>query len=162
MKDTQYFKIGDNVVKNKDFWVTNDFDQWGRGNGIGIIIEVFDTHLDIRWPAGKCYEDFNQIKRTKNESIDSLYVLATTSEHCGEPEVTEILAVSTEVAILKSYFKQAVQVPKTAREWTKVGDLDQYDISWDDPYEEDDFYYAEIKRVPIIEKDETTITIEKD
>ena len=57
-------KTGDKVVKNEDNWIPNDFDSWGRGEGVGIIVEVLDDgeFYDVRWPTGKCYEDPNQIK----------------------------------------------------------------------------------------------------
>jgi len=57
------FKVGDKVIKNKEFYTTSEFDSWGRGKGIGIVLEVFEDYVDVRWPAGICYEDFDQIKK---------------------------------------------------------------------------------------------------
>lgn len=53
------FKVGDRVTKNILTWVANDFDDWGRGIGIGEIIEIDvcdSDDVDVRWPAGRCYE----------------------------------------------------------------------------------------------------------
>ncbi len=61
-------KAGDKVVKDESNWIPNEFDSWGRGEGVGVIVEVFDDGefseltLDVRWPTGKCYENKNQIK----------------------------------------------------------------------------------------------------
>lgn len=54
------FKIGDKVVKNESTWIKNDFDDWGRGVGIGEVVEVY-PYLDVRWDGGRCYEEENQI-----------------------------------------------------------------------------------------------------
>ena len=55
------FNIGDKVVKNEKTWVVNDFDNWGRGIGIGIVVEppfeMEEYEVDIRWPGGRCFED---------------------------------------------------------------------------------------------------------
>lgn len=55
------FCVGDRVVKNPATWVINEFDGWGRGEGIGVIVEPpFDVEdlelVDVRWPAGRCFE----------------------------------------------------------------------------------------------------------
>jgi len=58
-------KIGDKVIKNEDTWIPNDFDSWGRGLGIGIIVEPpFDMgegDVDVRWPMGRCFETTKQL-----------------------------------------------------------------------------------------------------
>jgi hypothetical protein len=55
------FTIGDKVIKNPATWEPNDFDHWGRGIGIGIIVEPpFELErdcVDVRWPAGRCFEN---------------------------------------------------------------------------------------------------------
>ena len=53
--------IGTLVKKNLDTWEVNDFDSWGRGIGIGEVIDppfdIADLDLvDVRWPAGRCFE----------------------------------------------------------------------------------------------------------
>jgi Phytanoyl-CoA dioxygenase (PhyH) len=58
--------VGDKVIKNESTWVKNDFDSWGRGEGIGEIVEPpFELGLgvDVRWPSGRCFEDRTQIKK---------------------------------------------------------------------------------------------------
>ncbi len=55
------FKVGDRVIKNPETWEVNDFDGWGRGLGIGIVVEpqfrLDDIGgVDVRWPAGRCFE----------------------------------------------------------------------------------------------------------
>ena len=54
------FKIGDEVIKNEETWVSNDFDGWGRGIGVGVIVEpsfdMNDNEVDVRWKGGRCFE----------------------------------------------------------------------------------------------------------
>lgn len=54
------FHVGDRVVKNPATWVPNNFDSWGRGEGVGIVVEppfeLDPTEIDVRWPAGRCFE----------------------------------------------------------------------------------------------------------
>lgn len=55
------FKIGDLVVKNPQTWLENEFDGWGRGLGVGEVVEppfhIDDVDcVDVRWPAGRCFE----------------------------------------------------------------------------------------------------------
>ena len=59
------FKIGDKIVKNDKNWVPNDFDSWGRGIGVGVIVEppfeLDEGEYDVRWPNGRCFEDESQL-----------------------------------------------------------------------------------------------------
>ncbi|MEL6702542.1 MAG: hypothetical protein AAFO58_12825 [Pseudomonadota bacterium] len=55
------FKVEDRVVKNARTWEVNDFDGWGRGEGVGIIVEPpfsleGSGEVDVRWPSGRCFE----------------------------------------------------------------------------------------------------------
>ena len=55
------FEVGSFVKKNPATWVSNDFDSWGRGVGIGKVVEPpFELDpsedVDVRWPAGRCFE----------------------------------------------------------------------------------------------------------
>jgi len=59
-------EIGDRVVKNNDTWIPNDFDSWGRGEGVGIVVEPphpidDDNDVDVKWPRGRCFEKINQL-----------------------------------------------------------------------------------------------------
>lgn len=62
---SRYFEVGLEVVKDEELWRVNDFDGWGRGEGVGIILQVLDQGelLEVRWPGGCCYEDPIQLKR---------------------------------------------------------------------------------------------------
>ena len=59
------FKVGDKVQKNNNTWIPNDFDDWGRGIGIGSIVDppfVLDEgDIDVVWPAGRCFENINEL-----------------------------------------------------------------------------------------------------
>jgi hypothetical protein len=58
-------KPGDKVIKNEKNWIPNDFDNWGRGIGIGIVVEppfeLENNEVDVRWPAGRCFETVDQL-----------------------------------------------------------------------------------------------------
>lgn len=59
------YNVGDKVVKNPETWIPNDFDSWGRGIGVGVVVEapfdVDDDEADVRWPAGRCFEKAEQL-----------------------------------------------------------------------------------------------------
>ena len=54
------FAVGDRVVKNPATWQSNAFDSWGRGVGIGVVVEppfaLGPAEADVRWPGGRCFE----------------------------------------------------------------------------------------------------------
>ena len=51
------FKVGDKVRKNPATWAPNEFDAWGRGVGVGEVIDAsWPDFIDVRWPNGRCYE----------------------------------------------------------------------------------------------------------
>ena len=56
---------GTKVIKNPDTWVPTEFDGWGRGEGVGTIVEpnveLGDNEVDIRWPAGRCVERIEEL-----------------------------------------------------------------------------------------------------
>jgi hypothetical protein len=62
---TLVFEVGDRVVKNPATWQPNDFDSWGRGLGVGIVVEppfeMDPGEVDVRWPSGRCFEDAVQL-----------------------------------------------------------------------------------------------------
>ncbi len=59
------FAIGDRVIRNPATWRPNEFDSWGRGVGVGVVIEppfpLDPGELDVRWPAGRCFESADQL-----------------------------------------------------------------------------------------------------
>ena len=59
------YDVGDRVVKNPETWITNDFDSWGRGVGIGVVVDppfdLRDDEADVRWPGGRCLEKTDQL-----------------------------------------------------------------------------------------------------
>ncbi len=61
------FKVGDKVIKNEETWEPNDFDSWGRGIGIGVIVEppfeMEEGEVDVRWPDGRCFEFTHQLRK---------------------------------------------------------------------------------------------------
>ena len=61
------FKVGDKVIKNPKTWKQNDFDSWGRGKGVGTIVEppfsVDDIDcVDVRWDNGRCFEEISGLQ----------------------------------------------------------------------------------------------------
>jgi hypothetical protein len=60
------FQPGDRVIKNPDTWQPNEFDSWGRGIGVGTVVEppfpVDDLQeVDVRWPGGRCFEPISSL-----------------------------------------------------------------------------------------------------
>ena len=59
------FRVGEYVKKNPDTWQPNEFDSWGRGVGVGQIIEppfeMADGQVDVRWPGGRCFEHAHEL-----------------------------------------------------------------------------------------------------
>lgn len=60
-KGAMRYNVGDRVVKNPDTWTPNEFDTWGRGVGVGVVVappfDLEDDEVDVRWPKGRCFED---------------------------------------------------------------------------------------------------------
>lgn len=54
------FRVGDRVVKAAETWEPNEFDRWGRGEGVGEVVEppfpLGPETVDVRWPTGRCFE----------------------------------------------------------------------------------------------------------
>ena len=53
------FNVRDWVVKDPERWRPNEFDGWGRGEGVGVVVEppcyLEDEFTDVQWPAGRCF-----------------------------------------------------------------------------------------------------------
>jgi hypothetical protein len=70
------FRVGDRVIRNPATWVPNEFDAWGRGQGVGIVVEppfaIDDLgEVDVRWPGGRCFEAVNGLlPATENQNVD--------------------------------------------------------------------------------------------
>lgn len=54
------FAVGDRVVRNPATWQPNEFDSWGRGVGVGVVVQppfpLDPEEADVRWPGGRCFE----------------------------------------------------------------------------------------------------------
>ena len=71
---TSLFRVGDRVVKNPETWVPTEFDSWGRGVGVGVVVEpphaLPETEVDVRWPAGRCFEFTSQLLKLGQEKAE--------------------------------------------------------------------------------------------
>lgn len=69
------YNIGNLVKKNPDNWIVNDFDRWGRGLGIGEVVEppftLNENEVDVVWPAGRCFESIDQLLPASDEDIEA-------------------------------------------------------------------------------------------
>lgn len=63
------FQIGDQVVKNPATWQPCEFDAWGRGEGVGVVVEspipLDADQVDVRWPGGRCFESVHGLLPAK-------------------------------------------------------------------------------------------------
>ncbi len=75
MTDTN-LEVGDKVVKNPETWIPSEFDAWGAGEGVGIIVEVNrvpgeDTLVDVRWPNGRAYQRPVELRQSHEQPAES-------------------------------------------------------------------------------------------
>lgn len=73
------YEIGTYVKKNPETWIVDEFDSWGRGIGVAVIVEppfaMLDNELDVRWPGGRCFEKTEGLipateEEYKNQPVD--------------------------------------------------------------------------------------------
>jgi hypothetical protein len=67
--------IGDKVIKNTITWKKNEFDAWGRGKGVGLIVAspfaIDDLDMvDVCWPAGRCFEKTDQLIKVNDDQLN--------------------------------------------------------------------------------------------
>jgi enamine deaminase RidA (YjgF/YER057c/UK114 family) len=59
------FAVGDRVVRDPLTWQPNEFDAWGRGDGVGVVVDppfpLDPGEVDVRWPGGRCFQDTAQL-----------------------------------------------------------------------------------------------------
>ena len=71
------YRIGELVQKDEESWKPNDFDLWGRGVGVGtVVLSPFCLNgeaVDVVWPAGRCFEDLDQITKVDLDLLDTNY-----------------------------------------------------------------------------------------
>ena len=52
-------------MNNAATWQSNEFDSCGRGIGVGVVVEppfpLEPEEVDVRWPAGRCFEQAAQL-----------------------------------------------------------------------------------------------------
>lgn len=74
MNSKKKFDVGDYVKMNPQKWIPNDFDSWGRGIGIGQVVEspfeMDEDEVDVRWPSGRCFESVDQLLLADKSEFD--------------------------------------------------------------------------------------------
>lgn len=69
------FRIGTQVLKNPATWEPNDFDWWGRGEGIGIVVEspfpLEDDTVCVIWPQGQSFEEVKGLLTHAHETNET-------------------------------------------------------------------------------------------
>ena len=62
----KHFTVGTHVVKHPESWRPDEFDAWGRGVGVGIVVEspipLDPDTVDVRWPTGRCFERIDGLR----------------------------------------------------------------------------------------------------
>ena len=63
----QEFNIGDLVIPNPRTWQLNEEQAWGRGVGIGVIVEppfpLQEGSVDVAWSSGRSFEKVSELLR---------------------------------------------------------------------------------------------------
>lgn len=60
-------RSGDRVTRDASRWQASEFDAWGRGVGVGLVVTppvmLADLgKVDVQWPAGRCTEDVEGLR----------------------------------------------------------------------------------------------------
>jgi hypothetical protein len=105
------FEVGDKVIKNHETWIINEFDSWGRGEGVGVVVEPpFETEnseVDIKWNKGRCFESVEQLiqfydtteffEKLTDDSIDMVdrnsYALITLNEYITDGKIDLVMNI---------------------------------------------------------------------
>ena len=65
------YKIGSVVKMNSENWVNCDFDSWGKGIRVGVVVEPsfsLEGHeVDVGCPEGRCFENTSQLLQATEE-----------------------------------------------------------------------------------------------
>jgi hypothetical protein len=67
------------VIKNPKIWIASDFDRWGSGEGVGLIVNRHDDWVNVRWPTGRSGHNRNELL-TIREAFD-LYLNELTENY---------------------------------------------------------------------------------
>lgn len=59
------FAVGSLVKKNIETWTPSEFDEWGAGEGVGMIVDppfdLGDDMVDVVWPNGREFRLTNEL-----------------------------------------------------------------------------------------------------
>jgi len=59
------YKPGDRVVKNPATWRPSEFDAWGAGEGVGIVVRppfaIPLDEVDVEWPSGRAFQKADEL-----------------------------------------------------------------------------------------------------
>ena len=68
------FHVGDKVIRNPATWQRGESDFWGRGNGVGIVIDppfgLREGSVYVAWPLGHSFEKVDQLLPAPMEYSD--------------------------------------------------------------------------------------------
>jgi hypothetical protein len=66
------FAVGTRVEQDPAGWVATEFDGWGRGVGVGVVVEppypLPPGMVDVRWPGGRCFEPIAGLRRVGDDT----------------------------------------------------------------------------------------------
>jgi hypothetical protein len=89
------FKLGDRVIKNPATWRPSEFDGWGAGLGVGVVVDpLWNGHplgagedatflaggateaecvpcVDVRWPRGRAFQRCDELLPFAEDAPDA-------------------------------------------------------------------------------------------